>query len=70
MKTGKTEKCPAYVKRTSLFVVVAMALSFAAETLWARTVEEIDASVYACLGRFYNQIRGEGRWPPWPRGCW
>ena len=58
MKTEKTEKCPASFRRTSLFIVVAVTLSFAAENLWARTVEEIDASVYACLGRFYNQIMG------------
>ena len=58
MKTGKTEKCPAFIRKTSLFLVVAVTLSFAAENLWARTVEEIDASVYACLGRFYNQIKG------------
>jgi lipid-binding SYLF domain-containing protein len=58
MKTGKTEKCPASIRRTSLFIVVAVTLSFAAGNLWARTVEEIDASVYACLGGFYNQIMG------------
>jgi lipid-binding SYLF domain-containing protein len=58
MKTGKTEKCPVFIKRTSLFIVVAVALSFAAGNLWAQTAEEIDASVYACLGRFYNQIQG------------
>jgi lipid-binding SYLF domain-containing protein len=58
MKTGKTEKCRASIRRASLFIVVAVTLSLAAESLQAQTAEEIDASVYACLGRFYNQIMG------------
>ena len=58
MKTGKTETCPTSIRKTSLFIVFAVVLSFAAENLWAQTAEEIDASVYACLGRFYNQIMG------------
>jgi len=58
MKAGKTETCPTSIKKTSLFIVFTVVLSFAAENLWAQTAEEIDASVYACLGRFYYQIKG------------
>jgi lipid-binding SYLF domain-containing protein len=58
MKAGKTETCPPFIKKTCLFIVFTVVLSFAAENLWAQTAEEIDASVYACLSRFYDQIKG------------
>ena len=58
MKTEKPATYPPSVIRTCLLLVVAAMLSFAAESLWAQTVAEIDANVYACLGRFYNQIKG------------
>jgi len=58
MKIIKTEPYPASIIGIFLFIVIAAMLSFAAENLYAQTAEEIDASVYACLGRFYNQIKG------------
>jgi lipid-binding SYLF domain-containing protein len=58
MKTGKTETYPASSIRTSLSILVAVMLSFAAENLWAQTAEEINASVNACLSRFTAEVRG------------
>jgi lipid-binding SYLF domain-containing protein len=43
---------------TSLFIVVAVMLSFAAESVWAETDQEIEASVSACLGRFTAEVNG------------
>ena len=58
MRTGiPMTYLPALKKATSL-IVVAVMLSFTAAGVWAKTAEEIDAGVYACLDRFYKQIRG------------
>jgi len=38
--------------------VVAVMLSFAAETVWAETNQEIEANVNACLIRFTTEVKG------------
>jgi lipid-binding SYLF domain-containing protein len=57
MKTAQSAIYPPSVVKTSLFIVVAVMLNFAAQSVWAKTAQEIEASVYACLDRFYNQIK-------------
>ena len=44
--------------KTSLFLVVAVVLSFASESIWAETDQEIEASVNACLARFTAEVKG------------
>lgn len=60
MKTRKSATCLPAVLRTWLAfaLMTGMIMSFSAERSWAQTAEKIDASVYACLSRFYSQIRG------------
>jgi len=57
MKTEKSTAHPMAIIRVSLILVMAVMLSFTAENLRAQTAEGIDGSVYACLGRFYAQIK-------------
>jgi len=42
----------------SFLMATLMVMGFAAELVWAKTAGEIDASVNACLGRFYKQVPG------------
>ena len=58
MKTGKASPSLASAVRTSLFIVVAVMLSFAAESVRAETSQEIEARVNACLSRFYAEVKG------------
>jgi lipid-binding SYLF domain-containing protein len=58
MKTGKVETYPAAIIGTSLFIVVAVMLSFASESVWAEIDQEIEVSVNACLGRFGAEVKG------------
>jgi len=58
MKTTKPATYPPSVIKVSLFLAVVVMLSSAAQSAWAKTAEEIDAGVYACLDRFYHQIKG------------
>ncbi|MCU0559336.1 MAG: YSC84-related protein [Desulfobacterales bacterium] len=45
--------------RNIAFVLAAVVLSaVAAQGVWAKTAKEIDASVNACLDRFYKQVKG------------
>jgi lipid-binding SYLF domain-containing protein len=57
METEKSAAHPMAMIRVSLLFLIAAMLTFTAGNLWAQTADEIDASVYACLGRFYNQIK-------------
>jgi lipid-binding SYLF domain-containing protein len=51
-------------KNMGAFRLLAMALAavlitgVAAESVWAKTAQEINASVNACLDRFYKQVKG------------
>jgi lipid-binding SYLF domain-containing protein len=58
MTTGKPATFLPAVLKTLLSILIGRMVSFSAESAGAQTAEEIDASVYACLGRFYNQIKG------------
>jgi lipid-binding SYLF domain-containing protein len=56
----QTEKPIAYLsglKKTAPLVVVAIMLSFPAENAWAKTAQEIAASVSSCLGRFNTEVK-------------
>jgi lipid-binding SYLF domain-containing protein len=58
MKTGITQTSPPSMIKTSLFLVVAVVLSFASESAWAETDQEIEASVNDRLGRFTAEVKG------------
>jgi lipid-binding SYLF domain-containing protein len=58
MRTGIPITYLPALKKVTLLIVVTTMLSFAAVSVQAETDQEIEASVYACLGRFYDQIRG------------
>ena len=45
-------------KNKILLVVMAIMLSFPAESAWGKTAQEIAASVSSCLGRFHNEVKG------------
>jgi len=57
MTVGKAKKDPVTTTSACLMLLAVM-LSFAVETQWAQTTEEIDAGVSACLYRFYSDIKG------------
>jgi len=58
MKILKNEKIKRNIKVITGVVVIIMTVGFAAESAWAKTAKEIDASVNACLDRFYKQVAG------------
>jgi lipid-binding SYLF domain-containing protein len=58
MTTGQPAIVLRAVLKTLLSILMGMIVSFAAESAWAETGQDIDASVYASLDRFYHQIKG------------
>jgi lipid-binding SYLF domain-containing protein len=46
------------IRPIALVVAAFMIVGFAAEGVWAKTAQEINASVNACLDRFYKQVKG------------
>lgn len=58
MKTAQPAGYPPFYVKISLFLVMAVLLSYAARSVWAKTAQEIDAGVYDCLDRFYKQVKG------------
>jgi lipid-binding SYLF domain-containing protein len=58
MKTVKFERFWGAIRPIALFLAVVMIVGFAAESAWARTAQEINAGVNACLDRFYKQVKG------------
>jgi lipid-binding SYLF domain-containing protein len=58
METGKTEIYQPSIILIPLFIVTAVMLSLAYESVWAETDQEIDSSVNACLGRFNDGVTG------------
>ncbi len=58
MKTGKPAIVLPAVLKTLLSIMMGMMVSFSADSSWAETAQDFDASVYACLDRFYHQIKG------------
>jgi hypothetical protein len=70
MTTGQPAIVLRAVLKTLLSILMGMIVSFAAESAWAETGQDIDASVYACLTVSTIRSRAEGRWSLWPKGCW
>ena len=58
MKNVKSEKLVVGFRKTALFMAAVMIVGVAAESVWAKTAQEINASVNACLDRFYKQVKG------------
>jgi lipid-binding SYLF domain-containing protein len=58
MKGSNHEKNMGAVRLLALALAVVLITGVAAESLWAKTAEEINASVNACLTRFYKQVKG------------
>jgi lipid-binding SYLF domain-containing protein len=46
------------MKPAALFLAAFLVAGVAAESAWAKTAQEINASVNACLDRFYKQVKG------------
>ena len=58
MTIGKPTIILPAVLKTFLSIMMGMMVSISAGSAWAGTSQDIDASVYACLDRFYKQIKG------------
>ncbi len=58
MKTMKLEPPRCTIRATALPLVLVMIFAVTAESAWAKTAQEINASVNACLDRFYKQVKG------------
>jgi lipid-binding SYLF domain-containing protein len=58
MNIGKSEKSWTGLGKLAVFLAAVMLVGFAAESAWAKTAKEINASVNACLERFYKQVKG------------
>jgi len=58
MKTVQPKGSWETVRITALFLAAVMIVGVAAESVWAKTTQEINASVNACLDRFYKQVKG------------
>jgi lipid-binding SYLF domain-containing protein len=58
MKIGKSEKSWTGLGNLAVFLAAVMLVGLAAESAWAKTAKEINASVNACLERFYIQVKG------------
>ena len=58
MKTLKAKGSWETVRIAALFLAAVMIVGVAAEIVWAKTSQEINASVNACLDRFYQQVKG------------
>jgi lipid-binding SYLF domain-containing protein len=58
MKNVTSEKRTQGVRKIALFMAALMIVGFAAEIVWAKTAQEINTSVNACLDRLYRQVPG------------
>jgi lipid-binding SYLF domain-containing protein len=58
MKIVKSEKSWTGLGKLAVFLAAVMLVGLAAESAWAKTAKEINASVNACLERFYKQVKG------------
>jgi lipid-binding SYLF domain-containing protein len=58
MKAGKSERSRLGFGKVAFFIAASMLVGLAAESAWAKTAQEINDSVNACLGRFYKQVPG------------
>jgi lipid-binding SYLF domain-containing protein len=58
MTTVKVKRFWTTIRPAALFMAAILIVSFAADGAWAKTAQEINASVNACLDRFYKQVKG------------
>jgi lipid-binding SYLF domain-containing protein len=58
MKMVKVETFGGTMGTAALFLAAVLIVGVAAESVWAKTAQEINASVNACLDRFYKQVKG------------
>lgn len=58
MKGNNHQKCMGAVRLFAMALAAVLITGVAAESVWAKTAQEINASVNACLDRFYNQVKG------------
>jgi lipid-binding SYLF domain-containing protein len=58
MKSGNLEKFKGAFRLLAVAAAVVLLAGVATESVWAKTAKEIDASVNACLNRFYQQVKG------------
>ncbi len=71
MKGSNHEKSMGAVGLLALALAAVLITGVAAESVWAKTAEEINASVNACLDPFLQTGQGwQGDGRPRPRACW
>lgn len=58
MKGNNHQKCMGAVRLLAMALAAVLLTGVAAESVWAKTAQEINASVNACLDRFYKQVKG------------
>jgi lipid-binding SYLF domain-containing protein len=58
MKKMSPKKFTNGIRAIAFLVAALMIMGFAAEVVLAKTAQEINASVNACLDRFYKQVKG------------
>lgn len=58
MKIGKSDSSWTGFGKLILLLAAALLVGVATESAWAKTAQEINASVNACLERFYKQVKG------------
>jgi lipid-binding SYLF domain-containing protein len=58
MNAEKHETIRGIITSIASILVVLMIVGVAAESAWAKTAQEINAGVNACLERFYKQVNG------------
>ena len=58
MKRNNLEKFRCAGRVFALALAAVLITGVAAESVWAKTAQEINASVNACLSRFYKQVKG------------
>jgi len=58
MKTTEVERFRGFFRVSALLLAAVLIAGVAVESAWAKTAKEINASVSACLDRFYKQVKG------------
>jgi lipid-binding SYLF domain-containing protein len=58
MKGNNHQKSMGAVRLLAMALAAVLLTGVAAESVWAKTAQEINASVNACLDRFYKQVKG------------
>jgi lipid-binding SYLF domain-containing protein len=58
MKKIKVKGFRGTIRAAAMLLAAALVLGVSAGSLWAKTAQEINAGVNACMDRFYKQVKG------------